>query len=85
MLVPTGEACVTRRSDPYTAPEWTKAGNRWGPWIYWPLLFTSVGLLVWRVGAGATAGQVVFAAAQPVVWVCLLVANRSARRRRTEL
>lgn len=72
---------MAQRSESYTPPKWTKPGNRWGPRFYWAMLCIGVGLLVWRVGAGASTGQIVVAAAHVLVWVCLLIANRSARRR----
>ncbi|CAM5290765.1 hypothetical protein [Streptomyces pilosus] len=74
---------MPRRSDRRVPPSWTAPGNRWGPWIYWPMLGAAVGLLVWRVADGASTGGVLVPAALVLVWVCLLVANRSARRRHT--
>lgn len=74
---------MAQRSESHTSPEWTKPGNRWGPWLYWPMLCMGVGLLVWRVSAGASTGQIVLAAAHVLVWVCLLMANRSAHRRQS--
>lgn len=47
------------------------------------MLCISVAVLVWRVADGDGAGPIVFAAGQVLVWVCLLVANRTARRKQT--
>lgn len=69
--------------DPSTPPGWTEPGNRWGPWLYWPMLCIGVGLLVWRVSAGASTGQIALAAAHVLLWICLLTANRSTHRRRS--
>lgn len=76
-----GGAQMMQRSDSFTPPEWTKPGNRWGPWLYWPMLCIGVTLLVWRVSNHASMGQIVSAAAQTLVWACLLTVNRRARRR----
>lgn len=59
-----------------------RAGNRWGPWVYWPMLCVSIALLAWRVIGGDGPGPIVFAAGQVLVWICLLAANRTARRKR---
>ncbi|MGW8065206.1 hypothetical protein ACVV2G_23800 [Streptomyces ziwulingensis] len=72
---------MVRRSDAPATPPWARPGNRWGPWLYWPMLCVSVALLVWRVIDRDGAGPILFAAGQVLVWVCLLVANRTARRR----
>lgn len=63
-------------------PPWARPGSRWGPWVYWPMLCLSVGLLGWRVIDGDGAGRILVAAVLVLVWVCLLAANRAARRRR---
>ncbi|MDR6974179.1 endonuclease YncB(thermonuclease family) [Streptomyces sp. 3330] len=57
-------------------------GNRWGPWFYWPMLCLSVVLFGWRVVDGDSAGRILVAAGLVLVWVCLLAANRAARRAR---
>ncbi|WP_405763804.1 MULTISPECIES: DUF6611 family protein [unclassified Streptomyces] len=72
---------MRQRSDSYSPPEWSRPGRRWVRWVYWPMLGVSVGLLAWRVGDGAGTGQVLVAGAHVLVWVCLLIANRSARHR----
>ncbi|MGX1566630.1 hypothetical protein [Streptomyces sp. NPDC055506] len=46
------------------------------------MLGLSIGLLVWRVAGGDGAGRILVAAGLVLVWVCLLAANRAARRRR---
>ncbi|WP_431995350.1 hypothetical protein [Streptomyces griseoflavus] len=63
-------------------PSWTAPGNRWGPWVYWPMLVIAVGMLVWRVADGGSAGGILVSACVVLVWLCLIVANRSARRGR---
>ena len=73
-----------KSTDSFTPPEWTKPGNRWGPWLYWPMLCIGAALLVWRVSDDASTGHIVLAAAQTLFWACLLIANRSARRRHTQ-
>jgi hypothetical protein len=77
-----GRHVMRQRSDSFTPPEWAQPGNRWGPWLYWPMLCISAALLVWRVSDDAGTGHIVLAAVQTLVCVCLLIANRSARRRR---
>ncbi|GHA54286.1 hypothetical protein [Streptomyces purpurascens] len=69
-------------TDSRVPPPWARPGNRWGPWVYWPMLCLSVGLLVWRVINGNGSGRILVAAGLILVWVCLLAANRAARRRR---
>jgi len=72
---------MTQRSDPRVPPSWARPGNRWGPWIYWPMLCLSIALLVWRVVDGDGAGRILMAAVLVLVWVCLLAANLTARRK----
>lgn len=72
---------MRQSSDFRNPPEWSRPGRRWAQWVYWPMLGISVGLLAWRVSDGAGTGQVVVAGTHVLVWVCLLVANRSARQR----
>lgn len=69
-------------TDSRVPPPWARPGNRWGPWVYWPMLCLSVGLLVWRVINGNGSGRILVAAGLILVWACLLAANRAARRRR---
>ncbi|NJP99864.1 hypothetical protein [Streptomyces zingiberis] len=54
---------------------------RWGPWLFWPMLVVTAGLLILRVAEGAGAGRVILAAAQVLVWVCLLLNHRYVWRR----
>ncbi|MEU4490489.1 hypothetical protein AB0H94_37445 [Streptomyces purpurascens] len=69
-------------TDSRVPPPWARPDNRWGPWVYWPMLCLSVGLLVWQVINGNGSGRILVAAGLILVWVCLLAANRAARRRR---
>ncbi|WP_221356401.1 hypothetical protein [Streptomyces beigongshangae] len=73
---------MSRRPDGRTQPSWTGPGARWGPWLYWPMLCLSIGFLVWRVADGAGGGSIALSAVHVLVWACLLLANRSARRGR---
>lgn len=70
-----------QRSGSRVPRSWAQPGNRWGPWIYWPMLSISIALLAWRVVDGESPGPIVFAAGQVLVWICLLAANRTARRK----
>lgn len=72
---------MKQHSNSYAPPAWTKPGNRWGPWIYWPMLCLSIGLLMWRMTAGASVGRIAVAAVLVLTWVCLLAANRASRRK----
>ncbi|CAL9619587.1 hypothetical protein SUDANB58_05803 (plasmid) [Streptomyces sp. enrichment culture] len=67
--------------DSRVPPSWAKPGNRWGPWIYWPMLCFSIALLAWRVIDGDGPGPIILAAGQVLLWACLLAANRTARRK----
>ncbi|WP_433544244.1 hypothetical protein ACQPZG_03400 (plasmid) [Streptomyces sp. CA-294286] len=49
--------------------------------LCWPMLLLSAVLLVWRVAGGAEAGQIIVAATTVFVFVCVLISNRSAKRR----
>lgn len=75
---------MQERSRSQSPPSWAKAGNRWGPWLYWPMLCMSIGLLGWRIIDGDSATRVAVAACQVLLWGGLLLANRSARRRNHE-
>ncbi|GAA5707587.1 hypothetical protein Save01_08456 [Streptomyces avermitilis] len=73
---------MRKRSEPYVPPSWARPGNSWGPWLYWPMLCLGIGLLVWRIVDGDGTGRILVSAGMVLVWIWLLVANRSARRRR---
>ncbi|MEU0785062.1 hypothetical protein ABZ341_26210 [Streptomyces sp. NPDC006173] len=75
---------MPERSHSRTAPAWARPGARWGPWVYWPLLCVSVGLLVWRIADGAGGASIVWGSFQVLLWVWLLVSNHSARRKSRE-
>lgn len=74
---------MRKRSESQVPPSWARRGNRWGPWFYWPMLCWAMGLLVWRIVDGDDVGRIVVSAGMVLVWISLLVANRSARRRRS--
>ena len=73
---------MAKYSGPRTPPSWTKPGNRWTPRLAWPMLGVSVALLVWRVVDGDRVSRILVASALVLVWVYVLAANRSARRKR---
>jgi hypothetical protein len=45
------------------------------------MLCLSIGLLVWRVIDGDSAVRIVVAAGLVFMWICLIAANRAARRK----
>lgn len=57
---------------------------RRGPWLLWPMLIVSVGLLVWVVADGDTTGRILLQASQVLLWITLLINNRSAWSRHQE-
>ncbi|GAA5702123.1 hypothetical protein Save01_02938 [Streptomyces avermitilis] len=72
---------MEQRPDSRVPPSWTRPGNRWGPRVYWPMLCLSIGQLVWRVIDGDSAVRIVVAAGLVLIWICLIAANRAARRK----
>ncbi|MEU1043406.1 hypothetical protein [Streptomyces sp. NPDC005907] len=76
---------MKQRSGSRVPPPWTRAGNRWGPRVYWPMFCLSIVLLVWKLIDGAGAGRIIGAVCLVLVWPCLLVANRRNARRRQSL
>ena len=72
---------MQRRSSSRTPPSWTLPGARWRTWLYWPMLCIALGFLAWRVIDGADRASITLSACHVLVWVCLLLANRSARRK----
>lgn len=75
---------MRQHSDPRTLPPWAKPGNRWTPWIFWPLLCWSITLLVWRVVDGDSAVRIAVTAGLTLLFGSLLAANRAARRTRDD-
>jgi hypothetical protein len=73
---------VKRRSDSYTPPSWARPGNRWTPWVFWPLLCLNGVSLVRRLAEGDSAVRVVVTAGVVLLFAWLLAANRTARRKR---
>lgn len=74
---------MTQRSNHRVPPSWTRPGSRWGLWFYSLMLCVSIGLLVWRVIDGDGTGRILMTSCLILVWVCLLVANLTARHRPT--
>ncbi|MEU4877500.1 hypothetical protein [Streptomyces sp. NPDC021608] len=72
---------MTQHSGPRTPPAWTMPGNRWTPWVFWPLLCWSITLLVWRVIDGASMVRIMVAAGLALLFGSLLAANHAARRK----
>lgn len=75
---------MAHRSDSHVPPSWARPGNRWGPWLYWPMLCMSIALLAWRAIDGDSAGCILTATGLVIIWVCLLAANRAARRKQAK-
>ncbi|MER6788545.1 hypothetical protein ABT330_28715 [Streptomyces sp. NPDC000658] len=77
----TERGVMTERSGLRTPPAWAMPGNRWTPWVFWPLLCWSITLLVWRISDGASTVRILVAAGLILVFGSLLAANRAARRK----
>lgn len=75
---------MQQRSSSRLPPSWTVPGARWRTWLYWPMLCIAIGLLAWRVTKGSSAASITLSSCHVLVWVCLLLANRSARRKRPQ-
>lgn len=76
---------MQRRSSSRTPPSWTLPGARWRTWLYWPMLCIAIGLLTWRVTEGASRASIALSSCHVLVWVCLLLGNRSARRKHSQV
>jgi hypothetical protein len=48
------------------------------------MLCIALGLLAWRVTEGASRASIALSSCHVLVWVCLLLANRSARRKHSQ-
>lgn len=71
---------MKERPNPHVPPSWARPGNRWGPWVYWPMLCLSIGLLVRRVTDGDSVGRILVAAGLVLIWLALLAANQVRRK-----
>lgn len=72
---------MQQRSSPRTPPSWTVPGAPWRVWIYWPMLCIAIGILAWQVISGSSGASIALSSCHVLVWACLLLANRSARRK----
>lgn len=65
----------------HETPDWAKPGSSWVPKVCWPMLCLTIALLGWRIVEGDSAGKITVTAGTALVFACVLISNRSARRR----
>ncbi|SHN38114.1 hypothetical protein [Actinacidiphila paucisporea] len=72
---------MVKRSGSQPTPSWVKPGARWVAWTMWLMLCISIALLVLRVIDGDSKKSIVWTSCQVLLFIVLLVSNRSARRK----
>ncbi|MFF9360951.1 hypothetical protein [Streptomyces griseoluteus] len=74
---------MTPRPKSREEPAWTKPGSQGAFWVFLSLLVLNFAVLVMRVLGGDGAGRVGSSLGFCLLFALLLVANRTARRKRS--